>query len=222
MTFEYGFEGIKKEYQMKFKCLKAVLTGIALSLATLAHGGLIDNGSTTFDDTTNLEWLDTSFTLGQSYATAESNLNTYEGGGWRFATSDEWEMLMASALGDVPFAYGWGADYYEAMKRTVELMGMTTIVTRWPHYKIIAHTYAEDPYYSDSRAFLWTMNGAEGLGYIEGNNWQYTNKHANADVASYFVRGAGTSANITVPEPSILAIFALSLAGIGFARRRRS
>ena len=40
---------VKKEYQMEFNCLKAVLTGIALSLASLAHGGLIDNGSTTLD-----------------------------------------------------------------------------------------------------------------------------------------------------------------------------
>jgi len=84
---------------MKYKTFKSLVLLFMLSaMASVVNAALIDNGITTLDDVTGLEWLDITETTGLSYNQVLSSTYVVNGG-YRFATEAEIMGLYASAGG---------------------------------------------------------------------------------------------------------------------------
>lgn len=76
-----------------------LLLGLGMIIAgtSTAQAAIFDQGIHTFDDSTNLLWLDLTETIAQSYNTINTRIST--GGdleGYRFATGDEFSQLVVN------------------------------------------------------------------------------------------------------------------------------
>lgn len=85
----------------RFTCLSlSTLAVISVLWGTPARASsiLIDQGSTTYDPTTHLQWLDLTATMGNSYDGVMANINgNYIKDGWRYATDVEVSRLYHDA-----------------------------------------------------------------------------------------------------------------------------
>jgi hypothetical protein len=70
-----------------------------LSTLTTAHAALIDNGVTTLDTSSSLEWLDLTQTTGFSVAGILQGDGGFAADGWAHATGQEMSNLITSFLG---------------------------------------------------------------------------------------------------------------------------
>jgi hypothetical protein len=78
---------------------KKLLPLLFLFAGFQANATLIDNGSTTVDTATNLEWLDVTATLGESYNSVIGGFGGYIADGYSVATTSQLCVLFG-ALGD--------------------------------------------------------------------------------------------------------------------------
>ena len=69
---------------MAIAVVTVIMTG---GLGASASAGVIDQGDITLDQSTGYQWLDLSFTDGQSYSYALGIANSQFGGGWVIPTS---------------------------------------------------------------------------------------------------------------------------------------
>ncbi|MGV3533454.1 MAG: Ig-like domain-containing protein [Chthoniobacteraceae bacterium] len=104
---------------------------LALLVFPLGVGGaepLIDQGETTYDPNTRLEWLDLRFTQGQSYESIRGGWGDFTTAeGYRFATAREVEQLFRNA-GAKSIGYPSSPPIsvnVEAAKRVLSLLGTT-------------------------------------------------------------------------------------------------
>lgn len=228
---------------------RIILGVLAFVLATQAHATIIglekrsyltaSDSLITYDQSTGLEWLSPSFTQGLSMLEVDANASIWADG-WQWATIDQmWSMLdRANSVSVHP------DDIYAAYE-VADFLGPT-------YTGIIPGEFIIKEVMGYSRNFLFDTELYEhGYDYstaiIEGAisisdtnypwpSWSYCESGMNARCGDFRAPGWNeTDANpnygawlvrdgseVPVPEPSILALVGLGLAGIGFARKKRS
>lgn len=108
------------------KIIKSLPVLLALFISSSVKADLIDFDTYTYDTSTNLSWLDLSFTENRSYNDVKKQTNGGEFADWRFATFDEVSTLIENNNG----IKGHQPDYYagnteQAMTNLIELIGYT-------------------------------------------------------------------------------------------------
>jgi hypothetical protein len=197
---------------MNIKFLKIIGIGFILSVSTLANATLIDNGDYTTDTESGLDWLDWTLTLDKH--------TTFGGAGWRMATSSEAVALMLNNYkGEDRFDHS-DIEYKGAAicsrhpctgptkNRFIELFGATVSDTI---------TYAALSYVDEEPGAVYMMGFTED--YALANYYWECDGPCSLMLPN---RGVPWVRAAAVPEPAIIALVALGLVGIGFARRRQS
>jgi hypothetical protein len=190
---------------MIFKFLKIMGIGFILSVSTLANATLIDYGDYTTDTESGLDWLDWTETNDMTQSGA---LALFSGEGWRIATANEAVELLENHF-------------------DVVIGGSNDVLKQ----------YIDD--FTDLKLEFLQLFGAlqgggsstaaiVGFGLIGVDDYRV--KGGIYQIHSEVYGGINySSVNTGVPlvrvtdvsEPSIIALFALGLVGIGFARRRQ-
>ena len=193
--------------------LRGFFAGLCAATCVLLGAGsawaaLVDNGSTTVDTDTNLEWLDLTETLGLSYADAlASSFVTVDG--YRSATSLEVAELFTNAGMSEQDNLAREVDF-AAASDLLNLLGCTLApsvcaTTANP----IGTGYAEWTPGTGRRALYRTdsINGGRGAATVE-SSFLTT---ANPEIGTYLVR--------IVPEPSTGLLLLGGLAALSRTRR---
>lgn len=230
---------------MKFsKNLVASIVAVTMtgSLAASASAGVVDQGDTTLDQNTGYQWLDLSFTDGQTYNYALGIADSQFGGGWVVATTAEVLAFWTSATGIASWpTTTWTSGLDTATSTIGALVGYTYEFSYemspgvWNTGKqIIGHHSGQidvDETYAGSLGLI--VNASQpGKGYVEYKSNYYGLSGGGTNRGTWLVRGdnirpqapSGDSNSDAVPEPSTLGLLAagfMSLGMIGYSRRRR-
>ncbi|WP_041766059.1 PEP-CTERM sorting domain-containing protein [Psychromonas ingrahamii] len=221
---------------MKFKSLKVGLATLSLSIGCLfnvANAGVItDTTDNSFiDQTTNLEWMDFGINNGQSYNYVASQLGSggeYEG--WSLPTSGQVYAMWANAflgLGSEvvdPNYYGTGQGRVDDRNAPLVSVLDPVMDAMGTNYRAASGDFStgvflgENGYsafrvYNDRRSqwidFSWLMdNGRLNIGGDTANTITSSTLLVRAQVAA-------------VPEPPLVAIFALGLMGLVLRRFKK-
>lgn len=218
------------------KNIKSVLIGLYMGIAAVglstssAQAILIDNGVTTRDTDTNLDWLDLTQSINRSYNDVAGQFGV--GGdyaGWRHASVAEVTTLFLNA-GAASTTGGYTTTNNAAAHTIVSLLGSTFPSSR-PTYDYTYGLTATD--FDATRKYLaialfcnsslrvttcTSINGGghNDLGFIGATIGRLAVTDALPEVGNFLVR-----VSTQVPEPTTLALFAISFAGLGVARTRR-
>ena len=205
---------------MNIKMIKAAFVPIIFSASSLVHAGIIQSVSS--DDVGanlgGLEWLEFTNTFGLSSSNVATNiLSTYDGGGWRYATTTEAEDLITSLAGGSIPIHGWHDQYFAGVNWFQSAFGSFPQGQWTEHYFMYAPSgasgYAGYTALSSTQGWLhdsWGLNESSARNVIDLSS-------GDARYAHMLVRDL-SSPLPSVPEPSTLAIFALGM--IGLASRR--
>ena len=193
------------------------VTAVALCVTSpTAFAALVDQGDTTLDTDTNLLWLDTRFSVGNSPQGILNGTDTHNllAEGWSLATRAQIQTFFTNA-GISPIGVGTSGNYMPA-KTVVSLLGETYFLDPDPAgnttHGIFAFTadgidpqnlYTASIYYADP-----IQIGATDLPTFFTLPWEIP-------VASWLVKSAA------VPEPATFALLGAALACLGFFRRRK-
>lgn len=198
------------------KHVKRITMAFALLLglvAQSANAALIDQGDSTLDDVNNLEWLDVSLTDGMTVSAA---LAAYEADGWELATETQYHGLFNDFFTIYNDADGNGVQtvhdgvdqvLYDQSLVFASLFGLT--------YEIETASASYGFYVDETTGDLHL--GGTFLGSTWSNLYgDYPVAYAtpNTSVGIFLVRAT------SVPEASTLAMLAIGLLGLGFARRK--
>lgn len=193
----------------------AGLCWLAVVTITPAHAtALIDHGHYTTDTASGLDWLDMSFTRGQSYNQVAQRLSGGDLDGWRFATSAEFDTLIGDVLGG-PYQTGFAYSQYAAMITLIDLLGRT-----YGH-----NDYAYTVGFVDSRHLPMGDTRQFGFhssvgGFVRGpddHHWDAGFAEVHSMRGAFVVR----SGAVAVPEPASLSLTAAGLLVLAARRRRR-
>lgn len=180
---------------------------------------LVDQGTTTYDPNTGLEWLDLNLTAGQSYNTILAGWNGYTTTqGYRFATKDEILALYADAgatdINSTPSGNVAQADLL------LSLLG-TTYVSLSQNSSVMFYDPLSDPATFGTPDYAPAAGFGEGLvGGSDPNNPQGffdvpglipLKNYSSPEIASALVKVA--------PEPSTWMLLVTGLGLILFASR---
>ena len=184
---------------MKNKIIKSLAIGLIAvfsNITNIANASLIDNGS--FTTANGLDWLDWDLTLDMTQTEALT-ANT----GWRVATDNELKELFSAIVGR-PIAYD---------VQGICLGCLTPAeVQTWFGFLGATQGVNVSAVSIEGLGFYGTYYGGIYAGFDPGNYGQTNRKDAWLGTA--LVRATGTSP-APVPEPSVLAMFALGLLGFG-------
>jgi hypothetical protein len=226
---------------MKFKFLKAAITGLIVSISSFANAGLIqadvingDNSAFTLDvENYDLKWLDFGSISGSSYSDIDYYIGAgkqYEG--WRIANQYEatelWEHLFFSKVeteyynsnGDLIYSGGADAitDLLNSYRRT---FGLSMIGSAGPYTRL----HYQGWYLGDDEtinSLLATIDQSMDTGrYANITSGDYQNPSPNRQVTHFNVLLVKGTERRAVPEPSTLVIFALGLMGLALRRFKK-
>ena len=205
---------------------KIVCTAFLLTVGYGAQAALVDNGGFTSDTDTGLDWADLSATAGLSYNDAGTVFDTYEGGGWRYATDAEVETIFdvlfdgyySNSQGTAGYSFEGNIDHYadqaEDVANFVSLFGISD-----------THQYGTYSYglYADENGDIRMMGAA--VGHSTGNystvygtdfDYAYSQTDAQDYQGAYLVRSTGAE----VPVPAAVWLFGSALFGlVGLSRK---
>ncbi|MEO1202194.1 MAG: hypothetical protein AAFX10_05780 [Pseudomonadota bacterium] len=185
-----------------------------------ANAAIIDLGDVTLDTDTGFEWLDLSFTDGKSATQVLGELDTYVGGGWRYASNSEVNQFVLAITGQPFTVSGWSTDYEGDTDAIAAFTGYSEQTPTSFDY-VYAWT-REDPNFGSLGRYTVRdgNNNAAVIGrdfrrqFISGISLNTTSRF----YASWLLR----ETNVTpVGEPGVLTLLGLGLALTGFAARRR-
>ena len=184
----------------------------------------------TFDDRTNLEWLDAPLSLNRSYndlAGLDGSNEFAIGGdfeGFRLASTDEVRSLFVDTLG-IPltdFAH-WAPSSYDRVLSLQSLMGVTSGGDFAEIRSITSNIFISESgvdYHWQSFARICQNNtnavcqNAINTANANVNGSLINDTRSSRATGSWLVREGVNS----VPEPSVLALMMLGLVGIGCRR----
>lgn len=229
---------------MKFsKKLKAAAVTVIMTggLGAPASAGVIDQGDITLDQSTGYQWLDLSFTDGQTYNYALGIADTQFGGGWVVATAAEVLAFWTSASGITSWPATTWTNGLDTATATIGALVGYTYEFDYVYEggsntgkQIIGHhsgLIGVDETYAGSLGLI--VNASQpGKGYVESKSNYYLLSGGATNRGTWLVRGdnirpqasSGDINSDAVPEPSTLGLLGagfMSLGMIGYGRRRR-
>jgi len=210
--------------KMRTASLVALAAAAMLGMAGLqgaAAATLVDNGTTTLDSNTNLDWLDLNQTLGYSYNQVITNSGVnFIAEGWRYATAAELGQLFTDA--------GGSGTYNEDTNSSTIASNPT-----WAAAALLADLLGSghnDTYFSGAAILADVVLGdfqqtGRFLAYDVGGGTFHADLHTNDGFVprdqsydSFLVRNHVVA---TTPIPASLLMLATGLAALGFAGWRR-
>lgn len=171
------------------------------------------DGLITFDDQTNLEWLDVSATRGLLISEVQGGAGGWISRGFSYATQQQVENIF-TFLGiplfsnnspnrpEIDTLISFLGNTYEGHISRRGVRGWTGTISQNSNFPIQAYAVNATSINDSSTFTAWDIS-------------QPTNR---AGVIGHFLIRPRTM----IPEPATLAIFGLGLAGLGFMRRRRA
>ncbi|WDE13354.1 PEP-CTERM sorting domain-containing protein [Thalassomonas haliotis] len=227
---------------MSTKLLKLALAGLILLTSSFAHASLISHSGYTLDTETNivsgetLEWLQWDETAG---LTVEQVLNDYDG--WSLANSSHMAQLFSDFFPEYTWLEDenlnqdhWGTFGVDGIHTNfVELFGATYTVPadrQALYFDEYAVTSAYFGYDDDQDGAINAAYVRDGYGFASSgseippvavlySDWVTPADQGQSRYGVALVRTAGGAATtVAVPEPNILAIFALGLLALGCRR----
>ena len=209
--------------------LKKILPLVLMFAGFQANAALIDNVAYTTDNVSNLDWLDLSATAGMTLEEAQA-----ANPGWYLATKAEYTGLIGQfgldtgLLADVCDASPTDTSFFQSCPSSdpgavldnafFSLFGQTgglSIFGNRLRYSFGFYNDVDTP-----RAF-GGVSADSSADLLTNTISVYNNDVATIDPTSILGLGQFLVRPTTVPEPSIIALFAAGLFGIGFARRRK-
>lgn len=208
-------------------------TGVAPAQATLLSMDdlVFGAGSITYDEATNLEWLDVTASVQRSYDDMVGNDGSNEflpGGdfeGWRYATTDEWTEFLSHA-GIAPLPFSNSSNPTGSVEALISLVG-ATLTEQFRVYTlgILGDTarLCSSPLTNCHRwGELSLVSTLPGGGVFDreraGLSGAFPDRAAQDDVGHWLVRVSNTT---PVSAPGTLALLGTGLAGLSVMRRRR-
>lgn len=201
---------------MLLRTLIAVLT---LTFIGSANATLINSNDGTYntvlDSSSNLEWLDLTYTDNLSYHSALAN---FASDGWRAATETEFENMMDSifSVGYVGNSYGYmQVNDGTALSDKVDLFNLYFgVTTSSSSYSSSYGFYLDD---SNVLRLGGVYNGTTINQIYRDYNGDYSNylSNPNFSVGTYLVK------TISVPAPATIALLVLGLAGLRLSRKAK-
>ncbi len=183
----------------------------------------VDNGNSTTDGLSGLEWLDVNLTAGRNYYDVSSQLGAGgEFDGWRYATANEflqmisnWTGLNITAQHQIVFEEG-------VIDGLITLLGQTSdgvFAADGKNHFIqgaLADTVGD---WHHQAAFIYDMDAnPNDADYIYGNGGPYSDYGIEGKYGAFLVRDGQLSA---VPLPPAIVLFGAAGLGLIFLSRKR-
>lgn len=198
-----------------------IAAGVIWLVSAPAHAFIIDNGGSTLDTSTGLEWLDLTASTNRSYNDVASQFGA--GGdfeGLRHATLVEVRHFFV----ELGFPIGSSSTPSSTgMLQAIQLLGETNDANTSglfdPTDRVAAgwvDLYVDNPLVGLSFAYLSQMSSTDS---DVAGEFTVARAFAGATLSQrghFLVRST-----ISVAEPGILALFGLGLISIGFAKRKK-
>jgi hypothetical protein len=211
------YTNLKDHISMNTSCTRKMLASLTLALSLFSVGSnaaLIDLGSSTLDDATNLEWLDLTETQGMSYNMAEASaFVTLDG--YRHATTTEVNTLFLNAgfltTNNVAnFANDPAAALLLNLLGCTQFCGGNNPVDTGRGFADFNTTTTVRPFFRSGG-----LGGAAAVISLFSTNKDLI----DASAGHYLVRAPVTN---QVSAPSTVAMLGLGLIGFGFVRKMKS
>lgn len=198
--------------------LKAFCIIAIVALSNPVHATLIDNGAFSSDDTTGLDWLDLSISIGQSFNSAET-----ENTGWRYATNAEVEGLFGTMFEGY---YSHRSDDYSFSQDYTHYADLVQDASNW--WSLFGGVSANSlGMYKDENDIIRTLGVSRYYStgwFVYGKNYtKDLSDQADNQLDSYgtlLVRNTDGFVG-QVPEPAMTILFSIGLAGLATSRIKK-
>jgi hypothetical protein len=201
----YLINGINsKGYIMKFNAI--AFTVLIVIFSNFTSATLIDNTNYFTDTDSGYDWLKLSETVNYSYN--DMLIQLQAGGdfaGWELATFENVFELFDNSGGDSAYKTATHSTSNSAMNAMLQpLFGYTSVVNQtWFHVKDFT------PGGVTSGFILY-----EGTGMVSNHKDGYSHANKQYDFVGTALRRISTEQQVSIPEPSTIAIFALGIIGL--------
>ena len=206
---------------------KIAASGVLMLSSMSANSALIANfserdwltsgdGALTYDNSTNLEWLDISETIGNSILDTEAESFF---SGFRWATTSEINDLLDSVIDGVGERSSHDATAKSNFDTFNNLLGGTTGEPGSGYWRVQGNSrYAEKTSGQYGLAYAIQFNASQAV-YVDDSltNCCFSESFTHAYVGSWLVRDVAP-----VPLPAAFWLFGSALCGLTVVKRRRS
>ncbi len=203
------------------KTLSGLVAGFVFAANTYAS--IVDHGNYLTDTSSGLDWLDATATFGKSY----NDVSNQFGGsgiltGWRYASGDEFNTLLANYTGTAISGYG------RINQETDRIDGLVTMLGNYSPFNNVYYLagFISDAGQTPSYQYLagicnndnpnaTCMTGASGQDVSVAHLAEAPASSSSWNIGSFLVR---TSTN-NVPEPTSTLLIGLGIAVMAVRRK---